>query len=69
MTIYAYSVHFKNTVSKPILNSTGTQWQYIYKKAKEGLKPSTHNRYTMAGNWALQHFTEAEWKPYCKCKV
>lgn len=52
---------------------SGTQQVYsgntFAKKPKEGLKPSTHNRYSMAGNWPLQHFTEAQWKPYYKCKV
>lgn len=52
---------------------SGTQPVYsgntFTKKAKERLKLSTHNRYSMAGNRALQHFTEAEWKPYYKCKV
>lgn len=61
-TTYAYSVHNK-ILSQSL---SGTQQGYsantFTKTAKQGLKPSTHNRYSMAGNWALQHFTEAEWK-------
>lgn len=52
---------------------SGTQQVYrgntFTKTAKEGLKPLTCNRYSIAGNWALQHFTETEWKPYYKYKV
>lgn len=49
-TTYAYSVHNK-ILSQSL---SGTQQGYsgntFTKTAKQGLKPSTHNRYSMAGN-------------------
>lgn len=79
MTIHAYSVCYKNTVLKPNSHFTST-WALLrmflkhtvpipLEKGKERLKLSTCTRYSMIGNWAMQHLTEAACKAYYKMQT